>query len=168
MINKILSILLLLVLSFSGSSLAEGKTLARSPEDISRALLSAGVEEAALLDIREKLFITQVYDIYFNFDQYEGKAIAIEGMFDKVSNIVPEAPEAENLMVYRRSPGCCGNDGFDGFELIYQGEMPKFNDWVKVYGILRKGELNSPLPLIYLEVLTMQVLDTRGAEYVEQ
>lgn len=168
MINKIFSILLLLAIVFTGVAVAEEKLLAKSPEDISAALVAAGVNESAVLNIREKLFITQVYDIYFNFDQYEGKAIAIEGMFDKIANIVQDAPEAENLMVYRRSPGCCGNDGFDGFELVYQGEMPEFNDWVKVYGILRKGELDSPLPLIYLEVITMQVLDTRGAEYVEQ
>lgn len=146
---------------------AAAAEFANTDPDVADALRAAGVKPGDVVEIQEKMFLTTVYDITFNPDNYKDKVIALEGMFEKLGNIVG-VPEAEQLLVYRRSPGCCGNDGFDGFEIKYSGKMPNFNDWVKVYGILRQEKTDGAMPKIYLEVISMKVLQTRGAEFVEQ
>lgn len=69
--------------------------------------------------------------------------------------------------VYRRGPGCCGNDGWGGFLLFYDGELPKENDWIEVVGtpeIVKKDQFVE----LFLNVTSIQVLNQRGSEFVEQ
>ncbi len=124
------------------------------------------VEETAEGEIliREKMFIAQIEDVYFNITDYEGKTLVVEGMFAMYPNsdgemVIPS--------VYRQAPGCCGNDGWAGFLLKYDGEMPVHDDWIRVKGtpsIVQDGMFTN----LYLTVSSLEILDERGAEFVDQ
>ena len=122
------------------------------------------VNREDVLVISEKMFLTQIIDIKFNFDNYKNKTIVVEGMFKMFSN----QDGTQNIpAVYRRGPGCCGNDGGGGFFLKFDGELPKDNDWIKVTGkpeLVKNGDFND----LYLNVTKLEVLEKRGAEFVQQ
>lgn len=117
-----------------------------------------------VLEIREKMFLTQINDIYYNFDAYQDKTIIVEGMYTLLyawdgSKRIPG--------VYRKGPGCCGNDGWGGFFLKYDGVLPQENDWIRVSGVPELEEGESFITL-YLNVTSMEVKEERGAEFVMQ
>lgn len=117
-----------------------------------------------IIEIKDKMFIAQVNDIYLNAADYLGKKIKYEGVFDI------DFWEGENLTYYyviRYGPGCCGDDGNVGFEIVWDGDLPDKNDWVEVIGILEEYKENGWLYL-RLRVSSLTVLETRGEEYVTQ
>ena len=119
-------------------------------------------EESSIIEIRERMFLTQVNDIYLNSSSFLGKTIKLEGIFQEYT--------WDNRLFYfvlRNSPGgCCGNDGRAGFEIRWPENnvraFPENNSWVEVMGILRV----TPDRLLYLELLSLRVSDTRGLEFV--
>lgn len=118
-----------------------------------------------VLEVKERVFLAQINDIYSNFQDYEKKTIIVEGMF---SHFKSSDEQNDIPVVYRRGPGCCGNDGWGGFLLKYEGALPKENDWIKVIGkpLLEKTEKG--YYNLYLKVESIEVLSKRGAEYVKQ
>ncbi len=120
--------------------------------------------DSGVLEISEKMFLTQITDIYLNFDEYRDLTIVVEGMYTLFMN---QEGVADTPVVYRRGPGCCGNDGWGGFLLHYDGEYPEDNAWIRVTGTpeLVEREYWSDL---YLNVTEMEVLETRGEEFVMQ
>ncbi len=116
-----------------------------------------------IVEISEKMFITHINDIYYNFNDYENKTIIVEGMFTYLSGLNGNKAPA----VYRNGPGCCGNDGWGGFLLEYNGEFPLENDWIKVSG-KPKLVINGNYRDLFLVVESIEVKEERGAEYVEQ
>lgn len=116
-----------------------------------------------VLEIGEKLYIAQINDIYYNFDQYKDKTIIIEGMFTYLKSYKGD----EKPAVYRLGPGCCGNDGWGGFILDYDHEYPKPNDWIRVKGKLKMVEKNHYRDLILI-IDNLEIKAERGAEYVAQ
>ena len=117
-----------------------------------------------ILEIREKMFLTQIEDIFYNFDMYKDKTIMVEGMF----TLFYDATGTQSIPgVYRLGPGCCGNDGWGGFLLNYEGELPEDDDWVKVTGT-PELVIDGFYQDLYLNVISIEVLDERGAEYVSQ
>ena len=49
----------------------------------------------------------------------------------------------------------------------FDGELPKDNDWIKVTGkpeLVKNGDFND----LYLNVTKLEVLEKRGAEFVQQ
>lgn len=125
---------------------------------------SKNVEEddSKLFEIREKMFITQINDIYFNFEEYMDYTIVLEGMF---SNWQYDPDSPSYPIVYRRGPGCCGDDGWGGFFLRYGGDLPKENDWIRVTGKL--DPIDEP-PFLYLVVSKIEYPKERGEEFVLQ
>lgn len=120
--------------------------------------------EGDVLEIGEKMFLTQINDMYYNFDNYKDKTIIVEGMYALFyswdgSKTAP--------VVHRRGPGCCGNDGWGGFLLKYDGEYPNENDWIRVTGTPELVEEGYYLNL-YLNVTSLEVKTERGAEFVAQ
>lgn len=114
--------------------------------------------------IREKMFITQINDIFYNIEDYEGKTIAVEGMF----RIFPGVDGGPDIpVVFRNGPGCCGNDGWAGFLLHYDGEYPAIDDWILVKGTPEIVHTELYIQL-YLNVTSLEVKDERGAEFVDQ
>ncbi|MCQ2609874.1 MAG: hypothetical protein MJ151_03705, partial [Lachnospiraceae bacterium] len=107
------------------------------------------VDDKNTLVIGEKLFLTQINDIYNNFQRYDGKTIVVEGM---LGNYTEWDNSMQNAVVFRNGPGCCGNDGWGGFYLsdmtpkakgngegiLYSydktGEDIEIDDWIKVTG----------------------------------
>ncbi len=120
------------------------------------------IPEGDVLEIKEKLFLTQINDIYFNFERYKDKTIVVEGMF---TYLVSYIDESQFPAVYRRGPGCCGNDGWGGFMLDWKGTFPEPEAWIKVIGKPVVKEYKGYQDL-YLEVQSLEVKAERGKEFV--
>ena len=131
----------------------------------------AAPAEAALVtaapvdvEIKEKMFLTQINDMYVNSEEYLGKTIRYEGIFQVYQ--FGEGVEPY-YGVIRRSPGCCGNDGTAGFEVRWDKEYPQENDWVEAVGVLEEY-LEDDFPYLRLALTSLTVLPTRGLEFVSQ
>ncbi len=121
------------------------------------------VESEEVFEIREKFFINQINDIFFSIEEYEDKVVGLEGMY---SVFTTEDGNSSTPVVYRNGPGCCDNDTWAGFLLNYDGDVkPKENDWIRVEGI-PEVVVDGVYQELYLNVTKMEILETRGAEYV--
>lgn len=121
-------------------------------------------DNKGVVEIKEKMFIAQTNDIYINPEDYLGKTIKYEGIFD------PYEYEETGMTYYyviRYGPGCCGYDANAGFEVIWSGDYPNINDWVEVIGVLEEYEEDGN-KYLRLNLSSLTVLDTRGAENVYQ
>jgi len=121
-----------------------------------------------VVEIKEKLFIAQLNDVYLNQDDYLGKTIKYEGMFTR---FLLAGKGTTYCLVYRNSPGCCGADGMAGFVVAWPDgtdkTYPSENDWCEVVGTLETYEENGQSHLrIILDSLTVK--SKRGAEFVSQ
>ncbi|GHV82947.1 hypothetical protein AGMMS50212_02870 [Spirochaetia bacterium] len=123
-----------------------------------------------IIEIKEKMFLAQVNDVYLNQEDYLGKAIKLEGLFKS-----EQYRENDPLycFVLRYGPGCCGSDGNAGFEVAWNKQTaasktyPNIDDWVEAVGVLKTYEEDGN-PYLYLALSELNVLDKRGAEYVTQ
>lgn len=132
-------------------------------------LLCAGCatqDPEGVLVIKEKLFVQQTNDVYFNIEDYLNTTVRYEGMFQTYQNSNTNETE---YYVIRYGPGCCGIDAEAGFEVRWQNQvpqpLPEENAWVQVEGVIGSfayGRQSIP----YVQVTSMVVLDKRGAEYV--
>ncbi|MDR1106121.1 MAG: metal ABC transporter permease [Treponema sp.] len=126
--------------------------------------------EAAVVEIREKMFIAQTNDVYLNAEDYVGKTIRLQGLFKIEQYAGIEAPYC---FVLRYGPGCCGNDGNAGFEVAWDKESseedlyPEIDNWVEAEGELKYYEEDG-YPYLYIALSSLRVLEERGAEFVTQ
>jgi uncharacterized membrane protein YcgQ (UPF0703/DUF1980 family) len=124
--------------------------------------------DAKVVDIKEKLFIAQVNDVYLNTQHYEGKTIKLEGLF---KSLYYEDISETHCFVVRYGPGgCCGNDGVVGFEVAWNQEgraYPQEDAWVEAAGVLNSYS-EYGFPYIYLTLSSLTVKAERGAEFVQQ
>jgi zinc transport system permease protein len=124
--------------------------------------------EKKVVEIKEKMFIAQINDIYLNPEDYMGNTIKLEGLF--VSEQYGDEPYC---FVIRYGPGCCGYDGNAGFEIAWDKQdvanktYPNNDDWVEAVGILQAYEEDG-YPYLYLALSELNILDERGAEFVTQ
>jgi len=118
-----------------------------------------------IVEIKERMFVTQVNDVYLNSEDYIGKTIKLEGVFKNVKSYEGD----QYCYVIRYGPGCCGNDGIVGFEIKWdEGNAkpyPKDDSWVESTGVLKQYEVEGYL---YLDLISLNVLNKRGAETVVQ
>ncbi len=131
------------------------------------AALAEGGDVNIDLDVREKMFLTQLTELFINTPDYLGKTIALEGMFDIYTD---EATGAVYRTVYRKSPGCCGNDGYTGLEVVWDDPAavyPALNDWVRAVGVLEQYEEDGA-PYLQLRLISLDVKAERGLEFVTQ
>ncbi len=119
-------------------------------------------EDEIDIDITEKLYVSFINNIYVNAENYIGDMIRIEGMY------LGETYEGNQYYyVYRKGPGCCGNDGnMCGFEFTYNGDMPEDGDWIEVVGTLRQY-MEGQLAYLTLDAISVTVKEERGAEEVK-
>jgi uncharacterized membrane protein YcgQ (UPF0703/DUF1980 family) len=149
-VKRILSVLLILTLSLGGAA--------------------AWAETADVqidVDVREKMFLTQMTELYINIADYLGKTIALEGMFDMYTD---QTTGTVYHSVYRKSPGCCGNDGYTGLEVVWDdpaAAFPALNDWVRAVGVLEQYEEDGA-PYLRLRLISLEVKAERGLEFVTQ
>ncbi len=131
------------------------------------AAAAEGTEPPVDLEVREKMFLTQIMELNINAADYLGKTVALEGMFMTV-----ETGEGGPVyrLVYRQSPGCCGNDGITGLEVVWDdpaAQYPAENDWVRAVGKLEQY-MEEGTPYLQLRLLSLTVLPERGLEFVTQ
>lgn len=122
-----------------------------------------------IIEVRERMFLGQVNDIYLNSNYYLGKTLKIEGMFMNEQN---EDAKQPFYAVYRFGPGgCCGIDGIVGFEVAWMTNRnnfyPKDNEWVEAIGELKRYRTGAN-QYLYLDLTSLKVLDVRGKEYISQ
>ncbi len=118
--------------------------------------------ELSVVEITEKMFIAQCNDVYLNPDDYQGKAVRLEGIYE---GYMDEESGRTYHYIIRYGPGCCGYDGSAGFEFLFDGEIPKLNDWIEVVGTVEKVKENDA-EYVVLQASKVTVLDVRGAEFV--
>ena len=123
----------------------------------------------SIFEIREKMFIAQVNDVYLNPDDYFGRSIKLEGIFMKEK--VYEGEEDIYYVIRYAPGGCCGMDGMAGFEVKLTADekqhIPAEESWVEAIG--RLNELKSGFEsYLYLELSSLTVLDKKGMEFVSQ
>ena len=169
--RKILAVTALFIIALSFCNGQESKTANNAG---GKAGTNTPTRQQGITEIKETMFITQINDIYLNYETYRGKTIKMEGMFKHYQW------EGNNFyVVYRRAPGCCGDDGEVGFEVswnpnykgsdysAYKGKLPERDAWVEVKGELKEYE-NHGQKFLYLVVLELNVLAKRGAEFVRR
>ncbi|WP_461246731.1 TIGR03943 family putative permease subunit [Treponema sp. R6D11] len=121
-----------------------------------------------IIEIKEKMFISQINDIYLNAEDYLGKTIKLQGLFKE------EKPYEGDpyFFVLRYGPGCCGYDGNAGFEIKWDEShaqpYPKIDSWIETTGILKQYEEDGYDQYLYLDLISLNVLNKRGAEMVYQ
>ncbi len=142
----------------------EGQSKKETPEETPSGPATGQTDDDGdILEITEKLFIAQCNDVYLNPDDYKDKTIRLQGIYDEYTD---EEGQTYHFVI-RYGPGCCGNDGLAGFEILYDGELPKLNDWVEATGKVEviKGD---PFDYIALRLSKLTVMEVRGAEFVSQ
>ncbi|MDR0320660.1 MAG: hypothetical protein LBI28_04085 [Treponema sp.] len=121
-----------------------------------------------IVEIKEKMFISQVNDVYLNFEDYLGRTIKLEGIFKSEQFYNDVEPYR---FVIRYGPGCCGTDGNAGFEVKWnkdrEQQYPAAESWVEATGIL-KIDKDGSAQYLYLDLSSLDVLSKRGAEVVLQ
>jgi uncharacterized membrane protein YcgQ (UPF0703/DUF1980 family) len=139
-------------------------------------VLAAGVAWTALggaagpqafVEIKEKMFLAQTNDVYINSDDYLGKLLKFEGIYDAYFD---DYTQSEFRYVFRRGPGCCGADGQAGFEVVLNGDDPSYpepNSWVEAVGTLESYDDDGG-PYLRVRLASLKVLDQRGLEFVTQ
>ncbi|MDR1515225.1 MAG: hypothetical protein LBS45_05980 [Synergistaceae bacterium] len=122
-------------------------------------------DRGAIVEIKDKFFIQQCNDIYLNPDEYVGRTVRLEGIYDEFKD--DENGWTERFVI-RYGPGCCGNDGVAGFEFLYDGPTaPKQDDWVEVTGTVDMKKGDDGEEYLVLASSKLRVMDKRGQEYVE-
>jgi uncharacterized membrane protein YcgQ (UPF0703/DUF1980 family) len=125
------------------------------------------VSDKGVIEIKEKMFISQVNDVYLNKDDYLGKTIKLEGLFK-----MEQGYDKSYCFVLRYGPGCCGNDSNVGFEVAWGGEKeeqyPGEDSWVEATGELKTYEEDGYNEFLYLDLISLNVLNKRGQETVLQ
>jgi len=121
-----------------------------------------------VIEIKEKMFISQVNDVYVNTGDYFGKTIKLEGLFVMEYSTARTEPYC---FVLRYGPGCCGSDGNVGFEVAWTDNQkksyPKEKAWVQATGELKTYQ-EEDYTYLYLDLASLTVLNTRGQEFVSQ
>ena len=115
-----------------------------------------------IIEIKEKMFIAQITNIYLNLDDYIGRKVQLEGFYYEYYD---EKTDTTYQNIIRNSPGCCGDDGIVGFEFFWDGECPKADDWLKITGIIEIVKENGD-EYLRIKANTLEVLEERGLEFV--
>jgi len=171
--KKITALLTICIVLFTGcgsdkslenSSELGSQTSEETSENTNVSKSDVKASSGDVIEIKEKMFISQTNDVYYNTEDYLGKTIKMEGIFN-----IYEASESGNkyYSVIRYGPGCCGDDGNAGFEVTWDGKYPNQNDWVEVIGVLEEYE-EAGETYLQLRLNSLTVLTTRGEEYVNR
>lgn len=115
-----------------------------------------------IVQVEEKVFLSQMTDIYTNKEDYIGRTLSLEGYM-----YTEGIEDGITGGVVRNTPGCCGDDGLLGFLYTWAGEVPKANEWIRVTGVLTEREKDGTAQFV-LEAEEIEVLKERGAEFVAQ
>ena len=121
-------------------------------------LTGCASNKSGTIEIKDKMFLTQTNEIYENYKDYLGKNIKLEGIYTQ---------EGKYQTVYRKTNGCCGDDGKIGFGILWDGAKAKADDWVEVEGVLEEYKDNGGVYLV-IKANELNVLPERGIDFVTQ
>ena len=124
-----------------------------------QAMAQASTKSFCLL--KDRLFVQQVRDIYLNPQTYGDKIVQIEGFFEKYK----DDDNQERYEVFRKTAGCCGDDGRAGFEFVYNKEKLNFktNEWIMVEALVKERKIDG-YGHIYLEAISVVKKDRGKAK----
>ncbi|MDR1378846.1 MAG: hypothetical protein LBJ36_07310 [Synergistaceae bacterium] len=136
-----------------------------------QALFASTPEQSAenpkIFEIREKMFIQQCNDIYLNPDEYLGRMVKLEGIYEEYTDKLDDEVTQTFRYVIRYGPGCCGNDGVAGFQVLFDGDpAPKQDDWVEAVGTVELDNQGEEASVV-LRLSHLEVMQKRGAEFVK-
>lgn len=122
--------------------------------------------DSAPLEIKDRFFIALCDDIMTNPRNYAARKIKLAGIY-AIFQLSDDAPAFTNII--RRAPGCCGDDGYIGFEVICPANQiaAQPGDWVEGIGSVEPTE-ETGLGFARLRLDTLEVLPKRGKEFVTQ
>jgi uncharacterized membrane protein YcgQ (UPF0703/DUF1980 family) len=116
-----------------------------------------------VVEIKDNLFIQQCNDIYLNYDSYADKQIKISGM----AEVYGEPGMTTCYSVYRIAPGCCGYDGWAGFDFEYDGDLLiEPNDWITVTADVIPNDYGDGSYYVTLKATDVVIEQERGLEFV--
>jgi uncharacterized membrane protein YcgQ (UPF0703/DUF1980 family) len=118
--------------------------------------------DEGIFDIRERLFVSQINDIYLNAEDYLGRTLRFEGIFN--ADYEPET-DKEYYYVVRYGPGCCGTDANPGFEIDGDVSAARPDDWVEAVGVLEVYEEDG-YQYLRVRLDSLRVMEERGNEFV--
>jgi putative membrane protein len=148
-------------------NIRQGSPVSTGDGSLVSAKKGSPASEKGVIEIKEKMFISQVNDVYANKEDYLGKTIKLEGLFK-----VEQGYDKSYCFVLRYGPGCCGYDGNVGFEVAWDKDKekpyPGEDAWVEATGELKTYEEDGEMEFLYLDLISLNVLDKRGKETVLQ
>jgi len=172
--SKLIAIAVILAISavFLAAGCKKTKSEAGSPDTEFANLLENNryaTLNSNVIEIGERMFATQINDVYLNAEDYLGKTIKLQGIFKKEQW---GEPNKDYCFVVRYGPGgCCGLDANVGFEVAWADEktqgFPDAESWVEATGVLKTYEEDF-YKYLYLDLSSLNVLNRRGAETVRQ
>jgi len=125
---------------------------------------SASTTDDGILVIEERFFIFRMWDILANPEEYLGRTIQYEGVFQTF-----DWPGMGHFYhVFRYTDDCCGEGGMLGLDVRLDTlGVEAFEDgaWVKVTGVLETFEAQGNL-FLRLEATSIVEMEERGAEFV--
>jgi len=115
--------------------------------------------------LKDNYYDTQIKDIMYNFDNYKGKTIEIEGMYLDMSPYTVVGRYSTNALC----PYCPA--GYSAFEYIWNGEkitLENETSWIKVIGTLCVGndETSNYQDYYYIDAISIEVMNERGLDTV--
>ena len=129
-------------------------------------LYTLGNEEIkADIVLGDNYYDTQIKDIMYNFDNYKGKIIEIEGMFLDMNPYTVVGRYSTSALC----PYCPA--GYSAIEYIWNGdkiELENEQSWIKVVGKLCLGndETSDFQDYYYIQALSIEVMNERGLDTV--
>ena len=132
---------------------------------VSLCMAGCSDRQSDFIEIRDRMFIGQINEIYMNADNYLGKTIQLEGVLQRYSQ-----DEKNFHYVIRYGPNCCGDDGVIGFEVAWSTDQifPEPESWVQARGVLTANRTNEQLSYLYLDLTSLTELDKRGRAFVNR
>ena len=116
-----------------------------------------------IVEIPEQFFVTQIQSLHVNAEEYVGRTIRYEGIFQTMHW---DLVGSDVHLVYRYVWDCCGNDGEAGFWVHLGGIEPlPDNAWVEVTGVLEWYEV-AGFQVLRVAAASLREMEERGAEVV--
>jgi uncharacterized membrane protein YcgQ (UPF0703/DUF1980 family) len=121
-----------------------------------------------VLEIKDRLFMAQISEIYNTPKDYIGTTVKYQGIFGRY---IEGGENIEAYYVMRYGPGCCSNDAYIGFEVVLDGDnisdkdYPAENEWVEAVGKVEEYEIEG-FKVLRIRLSSLTVLKERGKEFV--
>lgn len=153
---------LLLMGTIVGCSSNDKSVESKDNKEVSSVIDEENNED--IMEIDERIFVTEVSYIKNHAEEHLGKKIKLQGYY--------YIDEDGTSYVVRNVENYSGHNGIVGFEFVFNGDLPKENDWIEVVGVLEECEHSHESEEehshnhVRLKLESLKVMDTRGQDTV--